>query len=128
MRYLLDTNLIINLIRKKKSVDPKIFEEELFVSVITYAELFYGAYKSENKEKNFILIEEFLEDTHAELIGIDYNVAKIYGRVRRQLETKGQRLEDFDLLIAATALIHKLTLITGNIKHFARIEGLEVVS
>lgn len=128
MGYLLDTSLIINLIRKKKSADPRIFEEELFVSVITYAELFYGAYKSDNKEKNFILIEEFLEDTQAELIGIDYKVAKIYGKVRRQLEIKGQRLEDFDLLIAATAVVHKLTLITGNIKHFTRIEGLEVAS
>lgn len=128
MDYLLDTNLIINLIRKKKSIDPKILDEKLFVSIITYAELLYGAYKSANKEKNLKLVKEFLEDTQAELIGIDNIVAEIYGKVRRQLEIKGQRLEDFDLLIAATAVVHKLTLVTGNTKHFARIEGVEAVS
>jgi len=50
----------------------------------------------------------------------------VYGQVRAQLESAGRPLADADLQIAATALVHDLELVTGNVKHFARVPGLRV--
>lgn len=49
-----------------------------------------------------------------------------YGEIRYKLEHKGQRVDQFDLLIGATAIHHKMTLVTSNIKHFERMDGLEI--
>lgn len=55
-------------------------------------------------------------------------VAEIFGRLKAQLEINGTRLDDFDLTIAACALTHNLTLVTDNMLHFQRIEGLKVAN
>ena len=49
-----------------------------------------------------------------------------YGEIRYKLEHKGQRVDQFDLLIGATVIHHKMTLVTSNIKHFERMDGLEI--
>ena len=52
--------------------------------------------------------------------------AEIFGKMKSKLESNGNRLDDFDLLIASTALAHNLVLVTNNKKHFQRIEGLKL--
>jgi len=52
----------------------------------------------------------------------------VFGRLKAQLESSGARLDDFDLAIAASALAYDLTLVTNNVKHFRRVEGLKLAN
>lgn len=72
------------------------------------------------------MIRQLIEALELQILPIDQAVIHRYAPIRVALEQKGLRLEDFDLLIAATAIAHKLTLITHNHKHFAAIPTLKV--
>ncbi len=63
-------------------------------------------------------IEEFT------LLAVDATTCEIFGRVKANLQLRGQLIDDFDTMIGATALQHDLTLLTNNIRHFERIDGL----
>ena len=123
-KYLLDTCTCIALIKEQPSVVEHIRQagvDECKISDITLAELYFGAYKS-GKEKHFddvVEIMNLFEQYHIESL-------RKYGEIRLQLESKGQKIGDMDLFIAATALEEDLIVVTGNINHFNRIEGLKV--
>ncbi|MCP5006045.1 MAG: type II toxin-antitoxin system VapC family toxin [Planctomycetes bacterium] len=55
-------------------------------------------------------------------------IAKIFGKVRGKLRKKGELIDNFDLMIASTALFHNLTILTNNRKHFERVDNLEIIS
>jgi tRNA(fMet)-specific endonuclease VapC len=63
-----------------------------------------------------------------EILAFDQECAEVYGRVRARLEKKGERLGEADLMIAAIALHHGLTLVSGNTRHFSRVPGLKLVN
>jgi predicted nucleic acid-binding protein len=128
MKYLLDTNIIVDHLRGKRALAPDYLKAGSVVSVITQAELFYGAYKSQRQEHNLKKIKEMLADLKIGTQPLEEDVLDRYGQLKAKLEKKGRRLDDFDLLIAATALGLGLTLVTRNIKHFSRIPQLKVVS
>lgn len=128
MKYLLDTSVIVEHLRGKRSLEISFLEKGSAISVITQAELFYGAYKSTQPERNLKKIKEMLEDLRIEVVLLNEDVLDKYGKIKVQLEKKGRRLDEFDLLIAATALSLNLTLVTRNIRHFQRLSQLKLKS
>ena len=127
MKYLLDTDVIINHIRGKKAIDKKVISEGSTISIISYGELLYGACKSKNKEKSLNLISSFLNDLSIKIINLDEKIMREYAEVKTLLEKMGNRLDEFDLLIGTTAKLNSLTLLSGNNRHYQRIPGLKVV-
>ncbi|MCA9369762.1 MAG: type II toxin-antitoxin system VapC family toxin [Pseudomonadales bacterium] len=128
MQYLLDTNIIIKHLRRQQKVDPRWLEKECGVSLFTYAELLYGCYRSANPLHEQRILDETLELLDISVVDIGLKEIELYIQIKVNLEKKGQKPEDFDLLIAATALGQDLTLITNNAKHFKRISGLRVLA
>ena len=92
------------------------------LSEISLAELYVGIFKS--GKTAFQTVVEYLEETFMALSISP--CLKTYARIRSQLESRGIRLADMDLFIAATAITNGYTLITHNVKHFSRIPGLKL--
>lgn len=120
-KYLLDTNICVFLLRGKYNIDEYIKDvgiESCFLSEITIAELVYGAYCSKDVENKLIQINNLRE-----LFGVLTITDSIetYARIKNDLRTQGLPVDDFDLLIAATAIQNDLTLVSDNTKHFNRI-------
>lgn len=128
MKYLLDTNICIELIRKKSDKLVKQLTDlrvgDVGVSTITVAELQFGALKSRDPEQNLLALEQFLFPLAIADFG--YDAAAAYGQLRAQLERKGMSIGSMDLLIAAHALSLDLTLVTNNTKEFARVPNLSL--
>ncbi len=95
---------------------------EVFISSITYHELYYGALHSGNPDRHFKLLET-LTDTVTVLPFTRFS-AKRSAEVRESLAAKGMPIGTLDTLIAGHALEHELTLVTGNLREFSRVEGL----
>lgn len=126
--YLLDTNICIYLINERSShaleklasVDP----EEVSVSSVTFAELQYGVEKSAARERNAKALDLFFVPLL--VLPFDVEAARAYGRVRAELERRGKPIGGMDLMIAAHALSTRATLVTNNVREFARVRGLTV--
>lgn len=126
MKYLLDTNIIIDYLRGGSLIEIEIIKSGCGLSIISLAELFYGVYKSSTVDKNLKKIKEMLIDLEIEIINLNEECVEKYGKIKAQLEEKGERLDDFDLLIAATAIKSNLILVTKNKSHFQRIPQLKI--
>ncbi len=125
--YLIDTDWVIDFLKgKKETVDTLLSMEKngLAISVISLAELYEGIYSSENQNKKMTGLNNFLSGV--KIFEIDDEIAKIFGKQRQTLRRTGKLIDNFDLLIASTCLFYDLTLITNNINHFERIEGLKL--
>jgi len=128
MKYLLDTNICIYIIRQKPDNVIKKFLSlstgSIGLSVITLAELQYGISKSSQPDKNALALEKFLIPLQI----IEFNAAASveYGKIRSNLEKTGNVIGSMDMLIAAHAKSLNLTLVTNNEKEFRRVSGLEV--
>jgi len=127
VNFLLDTNILVNHLRGKKAIDLFWLEKGSSVSIITQAELFYGAYKSNKPKNNLNKIKQMFDDLPIEIITLNQKIISLYGKIKAGLEKKGKKLDEFDLLIAATSLSEDLKLVTNNIKHFQRIPRLKLV-
>ncbi|MGK7957967.1 MAG: type II toxin-antitoxin system VapC family toxin [Crocosphaera sp.] len=130
MAYLFDTDAISETLRKRPLADyidwlNSVSKEEQYTSTIVIAELYKGAFRSQKSE---IILEKINRVILPQLTVIPFDVvtAKIYGEIYAELEKNGQILAHADLQIAATAIQHNLTLVTGNIKHFNRIGQLKI--
>lgn len=128
LKYLLDTNICIYIAKQKPIHIFSRFEElvigEACMSTITYGELFYGAQKSQQSQKNMVLLQDL-----AQLIPplpMPPEAGKQYGRIRTILEQKGMPIGNNDLWIAAHALSLDVTLVTNNMKEFNRIKELQL--
>jgi tRNA(fMet)-specific endonuclease VapC len=128
MRFMLDTNTCIFLIRRKH---PQLLQRivkctlgDLGVSAITRAEMEYGVAKSSHVEKNRNALAEFL--LPLEIAPFDEEAARTYGVVRAHLESKGTSIGSLDTLIGSHALSRGITLITNNTREFKRIPRLQV--
>lgn len=126
MRFLLDTNICIYVIKQKPSSVKQrlqaIESSDVGISVVTLAELEYGAAKSQNPERNRQILTTFCDPF--EIVGLSEEDARILGNIRADLDRRGQPIGSYDLLIAAQALSRSLTLVTNNVREFSRIEGL----
>ncbi len=128
MKYLLDTNICIYIIKRKP---PEVFDRfracevgDIGVSTITVSELTHGTQKSQQPDKNQAALDQFL--LPLEIIDFDMAAAQTYGSIRAQLEKKGTPIGPLDFLIAAQALSLGINLITNNEKEFLRVPGLTV--
>ena len=127
MAYLIDTDIIIFALRKDKSVLIK-FEENknipISISMITYAELIFGAKRSQNEQQNMIKVRHIRELYPIE--DLNEGVMEGFADIKAKMFNNGIRIEDMDLLIAATAIYNDLTLVTNNVKHFEKIPYLKL--
>lgn len=126
MKYLLDTDIIIDHLRRKNFIQEEILGSGA-ISIITLGELIYGAYKSINPQKFLVVLNKDLYILDFEIVNISETIVAEFGRMKAALEIKGEKLDDFDLLIAASAKVMNLTLVTRNVKHFKRIKGLKLL-
>jgi tRNA(fMet)-specific endonuclease VapC len=128
MKYMLDTNICIYIIRKKPPEIRAKFESypitDFTLSSMTLAELQYGVEKSSHTAKNQHALDLFL--VPLTLLDFDDAAAHAYGSIRTALESVGLPIGAMDMLIAAHALSQKLTLITNNAREFRRVPGLVV--
>ena len=125
--YLLDTDTIIFSLKGDETVKKNLqlhFHDSMKISVITLMELYYGAYKSKKVESNLAKIKTL--ETSLEIISLGSEVVEVFGICKAKLERKGTPLDDFDLILASCALTHNLVLVTNNLKHFMKIEGLKI--
>lgn len=127
MAYLIDTDTIIFALRKDRSVLIK-FEENknipISISMITYAELIFGAKRSQNEQKNMIKVRHIRELYPIE--ELNEGVMEIFANIKATMFNQGMRIEDMDLFIAATAIYNDLTLVTNNTKHFEKVPYLKL--
>ena len=126
--YLLDTNICIFLKNKKPLhvLDRlhKVIDQNLYISSITIAELYYGVYNSLNVEKNLISLVEFLAPF--KILDFDDEDAKEFGKIRTKLKNEGKMIGPYDMQIAAQAIAKKLILVTNNTNEFIRVEGIKL--
>jgi len=129
VKFLLDTNICIFLIKEKSPELRQRFQEhkagDIGVSTITVAELQYGIAKSQFPQKNQQALAQFLLPLI--IAEFDELAAHKYGEVRALLETKGTPIGSLDMLIAAHALSLNATVVTNNTREFNRVQGLDVV-
>lgn len=123
--YLLDTNICISILKDKYGIREKVLDvspKNCFISEITIAELFYGAAKSQRAE-HFKDIDHIINLFKVLPV---YPSLRLYGKLKAELEQKGQRIDEFDLLIGATSITNNMTMVTSNTKHFERITGIHL--
>lgn len=130
MKYMLDTNICIYIIRKKPPsvirrmlrIDPG----NVCISAITLSELEYGASKSAFPNQNKLALAEFLAPIA--IAAYDDQASAEYGELRAKLEKAGTPIGSLDVLIAAHALSLQVSLVTNNEREFKRVPGLRVVN
>lgn len=125
LRYLLDTNIVIYVIKRRPIEVLSKFNENashMAISAVTLAELIYGAEKSTQSAANLSVVEDFC--SRLEVLPYGAKAAQHYGSIRSALEVKGKPIGVNDLHIAAHARSEGLTLVTNNIKEFDRVSGL----
>lgn len=130
MKYLIDTDWIINHLKGESKVVKKLEElapEGVAISMISLAELYEGVYYSRDPAKSQELLDEFLAPD-LKILNVDEEICKVFGKERGRLRQQRKMISDFDLLIASTCLYHKLTLLTNNRKHYEVVDRLNIFS
>ena len=125
LRYLLDTNIVIYVLKRRPIELLSLFNENasrMAISAITLSELFHGAEKSTRVSDNLVAIEDFC--SRLEVLPYGAKAAQHYGAIRAGLEKTGQPIGVNDLHIAAHARSEGLTLVTNNLAEFERVPGL----
>jgi tRNA(fMet)-specific endonuclease VapC len=129
VRYLLDTNVLSQLVRDPQGMVAKRLakhaEADVFTSVVVACELRYGA-----RKKGSAILSQRVEQllTSIEVAALEPGTDEVYALVRTELESRGTPIGANDLLIAAHALAERATLVTDNTAEFQRVPGLTVVN
>jgi tRNA(fMet)-specific endonuclease VapC len=124
MQYLIDTNIAIFYMNGRFDLNSKfdtVPAEDRFISEITLAELKFGVENSKNPQKNRETLADFL--TGVTVLPI-FQALDLYAKEKARLRKAGTPLDDFDLLIAVTAVTHGLIMVTNNTDHFKRIDKI----
>lgn len=127
--YCIDTNIAVEFLRGNKVIIDKLEKcesigEEIFVNSIVLCELYKGVFLSSKRDSQLDFMEQFIGS-----IGfLEFNLesSRLFGELYADLESKGQRTQENDLMIAAIAKAHGAILVTRNKKHFAHIKELKV--
>jgi len=125
--FLLDTDTIIYSLKGNQAVKRNLqdhFEDPMKICVITLMELYFGAYRSKKMTGNLSKVRAI--ENAFEIVSVNSECADIFGMLKASLRKSGMSLDDFDLIIASCAMTNNLTLVTNNIKHFRRIDGLKL--
>jgi len=126
--WLLDTNILSELIRERPDSGVanranSLRVRDSFASAVTLFELRHGAMRHNDSDVLWANIQQRIS-RKVNWLAVDYDVAIRSGDVAADLYQKGLPIGSEDCLIGATALVHDLVLVTRNVKHFERIEGL----
>jgi len=127
LRYLLDTNIVIYVIKRRPLSALQLFndnEGRMAISSITLAELLHGAEKSNAPVRSLATVEDFC--SRLEVLPYGAKAAQHYGSIRAALERLGQSIGVNDLHIAAHARSEGLTLVSNNLREFERVEALQL--
>jgi len=128
IRYLLDTNICIYLIKKHPPEVLARFQQiqlkQLHIPTITLFELYYGIEKNNSQQRNLAALENFI----APLTVVDFTLdaAKKAAKIRSNLQQLGTPIGAYDIQIAAIAISLNMTLLTNNTREFERVKGLEL--
>jgi len=128
MDYLLDTNICIYFLKGRYGLVEKIQRigiENFYISEITVAELKYGIEKSTTPDKNRLVVYELIDKLKKLPI---FGALDVYAKEKARLKKGGNIVDDFDLLIGATAIFNNMILVTNNEKHFTRLQNIKVVN
>lgn len=129
LRYMLDTNIVIYVIKRRPIELLDIFNihvGQMCISSVTLAELFHGVEKSAMPDHNLLQVEDFI--SRLKVLSYGDNAAAHYGNIRADLERKGTTIGVNDLHIAGHARSEGLTLVTNNTREFERVEALRITS
>ncbi len=127
LRYLLDTNIVIDVIKRRPLEVLAAFNANaarMAISVITLAELLHGAEKSSRPSANLAVVEDFV--SRLDVLPYTTKAAQHYGQIRAALEHSGEPIGVNDLHIAAHARSEGLTLVTNNAGEFRRVPALQI--
>jgi tRNA(fMet)-specific endonuclease VapC len=125
LRYLLDSNIVIHVIKRRPLSALQLFndnEGHMAISSITLAELLHGAEKSNAPVRSLATVEDFC--SRLEILPFGAKAAQHYGSIRAALEKQGQSIGVNDMHIAAHARSEGLTLVSNNLREFERVEAL----
>lgn len=126
MKFVLDTNTCIHALKLQGRVVERLRDhapDDLGVTIITVAELWFGAHKSVRSSVARREMDGFLEPFA--VLAFDLEAAEAYARVRFELERIGRPIGERDLLIASIAIARGLTVVTHNVSEFERVPGLK---
>ena len=130
-QYILDTNILIDILNDIPVVMEKLERvgiDKCCMSTISLHELYYGAQLAREKKEEYFVkemnkISRLLQDMEVHPLAAD---GKDYARIKHLFKMHGSMIDDFDIVIAGQALSEGLTVVTDNVKHFNRIEGLKI--
>lgn len=127
MRYLLDSDFIIDILRGSSRAIEVLanLHGELYIATVSLGEVMVGiVYKNAVRQQK--ILSKILENIS--LINFNQDHAIRYGEIRAELQKRGKYLGDPDVQIAVTALVENLTLVTANEDHFSRIKGIKLLN
>ena len=125
-KYLLDTIICIFSMRDKYGVNERlesITPQQCYVTDVTVMELRFGAYKSERKDENLSIVNDFLSKVKVVPFA---DTIDTFCQEKLRLQSLGTPIEDYDLFIGCAAKVAGLTMVTDNVQHLSRIDGLEI--
>lgn len=125
LKYLLDTNIVIYVIKHRPPEVRDVFNRHhgrMAISTVTLAELLHGAEKSTDVPRNLRVVEDLC--SRLDVMPYGQKAAQHYGNIRAALERRGQPIGVNDLHIAAHARSEGLTLVSNNLREFERVDGL----
>lgn len=125
MSYLIDTDIYIYLTAGNSKIKNKIIEAgdvNIYLSSISVAEIYFGAFRSSKLSSNMAVIQKNLEKL--QILNFNKQSAKIFGRLKAESLRKGHPIADMDLAIASIAIHHQHILVTHNTRHFSPISEL----
>lgn len=125
-QYLLDTNICIFAFRGKYGINERLEEvgrSNCYVTDVTVMELRFGAYKSDKKTENLRVVNDFVSKVHVLPFA---DAIDTFCQEKLRLQRLGTPIEDYDLFIGCAAKVAGLTMVTDNVQHLSRIEGLDV--
>ena len=124
IKCLIDSDILIDFLNNRAEAIKLLVileESEMAISVITFAEVLEGLV---GNRKKYTSVKKGLGKLS--ILVVDGNIAEKFANVRAGLRKNGQLIENMDIFIASTALVHNLVLITNNKRDFQRINGLKL--
>jgi predicted nucleic acid-binding protein len=127
---IVDTNVFIHFERRAAPIDLSLWEpsEDVFISVVTVSELLMGVHRADSEARRQRR-REFVEAILAGVSVLDFTiaVARRHAQLYAELSQQGRLIGAHDMIVAATALHHDLSLLTENVEEFSRVAGLRVI-
>lgn len=132
MALLIDTNVLVGVERGRPlppALAGRSLDEPVFLAAITVSELFHGVHRADTelrRDARRRFVEGILDAVN--VLPFDLEVARVHAGIWATLRQNGRLIGAHDLLIAATAIAHDLSLVTENQREFERVEGIELLS